>query len=61
VLTKTEAVGTPEARTTTFTYHPDYALVATITRQSVANAGSDTATTLTYDASGNLTGTTTVG
>jgi len=61
VLTKTEAVGTPEERTTTFTYHPQYALVATITRLSVANPGSDTVTKFTYDASGNLTGTTVTG
>jgi len=61
VLTKTEAVGTSEERTTTYTYHPDYALVATITRHSVANPGSDMVTTFTYDASGNLTGTTVTG
>lgn len=61
VLTKTEAVGTPEERTTTYTYHSDYALVATITRQSVANPGSDTVTTFSYDANGNLTGTTVTG
>jgi len=61
VLTKTEAVGTPDERTTTYTYHPGYALVATITRQSVANPGSDTVTTFSYDASGNLTGTTVTG
>jgi len=58
VLTKTEAVGTPEERTTTYIYHPTYTLVTTITRQSVANPGSDTVTTFTYDANGNLTGTT---
>ena len=61
VLTKTEAVGTPEERTTTYTYHPDYSFVATIIRQSVGNPGSDTVTTLTYDANGNLTGTTVIG
>ena len=61
VFTKTEAVGTPEERTTTYTYHLDYALVATITRRSVANPGSDTVTTFTYDANGNLTGTTVTG
>lgn len=61
VRTKTEAFGTIDERATTYTYHPDYNFVATITRNSVANPGSDTVTTLSYDANGNLDGTTIVG
>lgn len=61
VLTKIEAVGTDEERTTTYTYHPTYNFVATITRESVANPGSKTVTTFTYDAHGNLEDTTVTG
>ncbi len=61
VLTKTEAVGTADERTTIYTYHPDYALVATITRQSVANSGSTTVTTFSYDANANRVGVTVTG
>jgi len=61
VLTKIEAVGTDEERTTIYTYHLTYNFVATITRESVANPGSKTVTTFTYDANGNLEDTTVTG
>jgi len=61
VLTKIEAVGTDEERTTIYTYHPTYNFVATITRESVAKPGSKTVTTFTYDANGNLEDTTVTG
>ncbi len=54
VLTMTEAVGIPEERTTTYTYHPDYDWVATITRSSVSNPGATSVISLIYDAEGNL-------
>jgi len=54
VLTKKEAMGTPEERTTTFTYHPAYDLVTSITKVSVANPGQNTTTTFSYDEQGNL-------
>jgi YD repeat-containing protein len=54
VLTKTEAAGSPEERTTTYTYHPDYNLITSITRDSTSNPGETTVTSFTYDASGNL-------
>ena len=55
ILTKTEAAGTPEERTTTYTYHPDYNLITSITRASISNPGATAVTSFTYDASGNLT------
>jgi YD repeat-containing protein len=54
-LTEIEAVGTAEERTTIYTYHPVYNLVASITRASVSNPGQNAVTTFTYDANGNLT------
>jgi RHS repeat-associated protein len=54
VLTKTEAVGTPEERTTTYSYHPDYDLITSITKASISNPSQTTVTTFTYDAMGNL-------
>ena len=54
VLTKTEAAGTSQERTTTHTYHPDYSLVTSITTESVANPGQNTLVTLNYDTAGNL-------
>jgi RHS repeat-associated protein len=54
VLTKTEAVGFPEERTTAYTYHPTFDLVTSITRSSVANPGQSTTTVFTYDERGNL-------
>jgi len=54
ILTKTEAVGTPAQRTTTFTWHPTLSKIATITRDSVANPGQVTVTSFGYDAAGNL-------
>ena len=55
-LSETEAVDTAEERTTIYTYHPVYNLVASITRASVSNPGQSAVTTFTYDANGNLTG-----
>jgi len=60
-LTETEADGTAEERTTTYTYHPIFNLVTSITRESVSNPGQNAVTTFTYDASGNLTGRTETG
>ena len=54
ILTRKEAVGTPEERTTTYTYHPTLDLVTSITRASVANPGQNTTITLVYDERGNL-------
>ena len=51
---KTEAVGTPEARTTSWTYEPGSDRISTITRASVANPGQSAVTTMTYDAGGNM-------
>ncbi|MFC1824940.1 RHS repeat-associated core domain-containing protein, partial [Thermodesulfobacteriota bacterium] len=55
ILTKTEAAGTPQERTTAYTYHPQYSLVTSITRASVANPGQLAVTTFIYDNNGNLT------
>ncbi len=54
ILSKIEAVGTSEERTTTYTWNADYDLPLTIARQSVANSGQTAVTTFHYDASGNL-------
>jgi RHS repeat-associated protein len=54
ILTRTEAVGTPEQRTTTYTWHPIFSKIATITRDSVANPGQTTVTSFDYDPAGNL-------
>ena len=54
IITKTEAVGTPEQRTTTFSWHPTLFRIVTITRDSVANPGQTSITSFTYDAPGNL-------
>jgi RHS repeat-associated protein len=55
ILTKKEASGKPLERTTTYTYHPSFNLVATITVESVANPGQSKVTSFSYDANGNLT------
>lgn len=54
ILTESEAVGTPEERTTEYTYHPVLNLVETIKKQSVSNPGKEKVTSFTYDASGNM-------
>jgi len=51
---KTEAVGTPEERVTTWTYEPNSARIATITKQSVVDPTLTTATSYTYDTNGNI-------
>ena len=51
---RTEASGTPQARTITTTWHPTYRLPATITEPSGV-AGVNLVTTYTYDPSGNVT------
>ncbi len=48
VLTKTEAFGTPVARTTTYTYDPNFSLVKTISRPSLNKTGQNTVITLDY-------------
>ena len=52
ILILTEAEGTADERTTTFTWHPDFALPATVTRPSVS--GGTVTDTYIYDANGNL-------
>ena len=47
ILTMTEAAGTSDARTTTYTWHPDYSLITSIVRGG-------TTVTFNYDSSGNL-------
>ncbi|PKN61054.1 MAG: hypothetical protein CVU57_31465, partial [Deltaproteobacteria bacterium HGW-Deltaproteobacteria-15] len=54
VLTMKEAVGTPEERTTAYTYHPTLDLVTSITRASVANPWQSTTTTFVYDERENI-------
>ncbi len=55
VLTKTEALGTTLARTTTYTYEPAYQFLATATVPSVDTSGHSRVATYTYNAgSGNL-------
>ena len=54
MLTKKEAAGTLNERTTTYAYHPDYSLITSITRQSTSNPGQTTVSSLTYDSTGNL-------
>ena len=51
ILTKKEASGTDLERTTTYTYHPTYNLVETITVESVANPPEDKVTTFSYNPS----------
>jgi RHS repeat-associated protein len=53
-LTETQAVGSAIERTTTYTYHPTYDLVATVTKDSVGSPGSQFVTTFTYDVQGRL-------
>ncbi len=55
ILTKKEASGTTLERTTTYTYHPTFNLVESITVESVANPGQEKVTTFSYDTDGNLT------
>ena len=52
ILTMTEAEGSPEERTTSFTRHPDYSFPATVTRPSVS--GGTVTDQYVYDAKGNL-------
>ncbi|MDM8549183.1 RHS repeat-associated core domain-containing protein [Desulfobacterales bacterium HSG2] len=54
MLTKTEAAETSEERTTTYTYHPDFSQVASVTRESVSNPGEKTVASFSYDDAGNL-------
>ena len=53
ILTMTEAVGTAQERTTTYTYDSTYNWVMTISRTSVAGA-TEALTTFTRDAAGNI-------
>ena len=55
MLTKTEAQGTPQERTTTYTYHPTFNGVLTTTVKSVVDPNQNKVTTNTYDdTTGNL-------
>ena len=54
MLTKTEALGTPEERTTIYTYHPEFNLITSITRVSTSYPGKTTKISFVYDDHGNL-------
>jgi YD repeat-containing protein len=54
VLTKKEAAGSPYERTVTYSYHPSYNLITSITKQSIANPAQAAVTTFTYDSNGNV-------
>ena len=54
VLTRTEAYGTPEQRTLTFTYHDEYSLPTSIRRQSLTGGGKESSALFEYDQRGNL-------
>ena len=60
MLIRTEAVGTAEARTTTYTYVPGLHKIARLARASLTS-GQNRITTFTYDALGNLTAKTETG
>ncbi len=62
VLSRTEAAGTPQEKTTTYTYEPNFSLVTTETVTSVVDPGNIRVTTKTYDeTNGNLLTTTETG
>ena len=61
MLTKTEAVGTSQERTISYTWHPSLSKITTITRESVANPGQTNLTSFDYDTAGNLLRTTIAG
>ena len=52
VLTETEAYATPQQRSVTYTWHPHYSLVTSVTRESTANPGNNAVTSFTYDTTG---------
>ena len=54
ILTKKEAAGTPFERTVSYTYHPIYNLITSITRASIDNPGQSVVTSFAYDQKGNL-------
>ena len=54
ILTKREAAGTPIEKLTTYTYHPSYDLVASITKESVSSPEQTAITSFSYDTAGNL-------
>ena len=49
MLMKTEAVGMPLERTTSYTYHPQFNFVTTITEKSIVDPLHNKVTTYTYD------------
>jgi len=51
---KTEAAGSQQERATTWTYEPDSARIATITKKSVVDPTLNTTISYTYDANGNI-------
>ncbi len=55
VLTKTEALGTQQHRTTTYTYHPDFNFVLTETVESVLDPQDVRRITYDYDTDGDAT------
>ncbi|MBI5558770.1 MAG: RHS repeat protein, partial [Deltaproteobacteria bacterium] len=54
MLSETKGAGTSQEQTTTYTYHPTWNLVTSITRASVASPGQTRMITFSYDANGNL-------
>ncbi|MEW6665618.1 MAG: RHS repeat-associated core domain-containing protein [Thermodesulfobacteriota bacterium] len=54
VLTRTEAYGTPEQRTLTFTYHDEYNIPTSLKRQSLSGGGKESVVLFEYDERGNL-------
>jgi YD repeat-containing protein len=54
ILTETDASGTPQERTVTYTRHTDYSFVTSVTRESTANPGNNAVTSFTYDTTGRL-------
>jgi RHS repeat-associated protein len=53
-IAKTEAVGTSEERTTSWTYDSATNKIATLSKNSVANPGQQSGSSMSYDANGNL-------
>jgi len=54
ILTKTEAFGTSDERTTSYTWHPDHNRITSDTRQSVSKPEASAEIFYQYDANGNL-------
>src|SRR5574337_362734 len=61
MLTKTEAQGTAQQKTTTYAYDPVFSLVTTVTTTSVVDPGKTVVTTNVYNTNGTLQTTTETG